>query len=642
MKNTFFSVFSLFFLLTGASCSEEEKEGDTLGAYAEVGEPSVVATTSSSATLKATVLSSGGSAVTEKGFCWSSARENPDKSDSSVSVYSAAVDFERNISGLAANTAYFARAFAVNGAGVAYSPAIRFTTAAAVPEEDEQLAAFTAPGYPDDYSPISSWSRRSEWNLANVHDPTVEKCGEYYYMYATDASYGNAHEGHGHFPYRRSKDLVSWEFRGMAMSETSAWVKDTLNSMRSRQGLPAINNPSYGYWAPAVRKAGSKYRMYYCVVVDNYILTGKQNTTANFDGSWTERAFIGLMETDDLSANLWEDKGMVVCSSTDRGSSWSRPNLNNWDGYFKWNAIDPSFIITPEGEHWLIYGSWHSGIVAVALDPATGKPFKLGEPWVAAALPDYGSRIYTRNSSSRWQASEAPKVVYNEETGYYYLFLAYDELTVAYNTRVCRSRSIGGPYEDFNGRSAAAGISDCKPVLTHPYKFGNHSGWVGISHCCVFRNPDSGEWFYASQGRLPANTGGNAYSNAIMMGHVRKIRWTEDGWPVVMPERYAAVPNAEIKADELVGTWEHITLAYSFGAQQTDKPLTLAADRKATGALSGTWEWDAAKKVLTVGAQQLCVEREVDWEASPRTHTIVYAGINPSGESVWGKKVVTN
>lgn len=34
----------------------------------------------------------------------------------------------------------------------------------------------------------------------------------YYYMYQTDASYGNAHSGNGHFHARRSKDLVNWEY----------------------------------------------------------------------------------------------------------------------------------------------------------------------------------------------------------------------------------------------------------------------------------------------------------------------------------------------------------------------------------------------------------------------------------------------
>ncbi|MDR2804075.1 MAG: arabinan endo-1,5-alpha-L-arabinosidase [Dysgonamonadaceae bacterium] len=502
--------------------------------------------------------------------------------------------------------------------------------------EDNSLDLFVAPDYSDDYAAIAAWGERNRWNLANVHDPTVEKCGDYYYMYQTDASYGNAHEGHGHFFCRRSKDLVNWEFRGATQSDVLPWVKDTLNNMRSRLGLPAINNPSYGYWAPVVRKAGNKYWMYYTIVIDNYIQTGKSATSANFDYSWTERAFIGLMETDDLASNLWTDRGMVVCSSSDRGTNWSRPSLNNWDAYFKWNAIDPSFIITPEGERWLIYGSWHSGIVALLLDPETGKPAHLGDPWATGALPDYGTRIYTRDGNSRWQASEAPEIIYNGETGYYYLFLAYDELSVAYNTRVCRSRSITGPYTGYNHADVSAG-GNVYPLLTHPYQFNRHSGWVGISHCCIFQDGD-GHWYYSSQGRLPANTNGNAYSNAIMMGHVRKIRWTDDGWPVVMPERYAAVPDVSIQEDELTGTWEHITLKYAIGKQQTSQTLTLAGNHTATGALSGAWSWDSGNKILTIGNQKLYVEREADWEASPRHHTLIYAGLNSSGESLWGKQ----
>ncbi|MFO7672474.1 MAG: arabinan endo-1,5-alpha-L-arabinosidase, partial [Lutibacter sp.] len=86
---------------------------------------------------------------------------------------------------------------------------------------------FPGPTYADNYTAISSWQDRSKWNLANVHDPTVEKSGEYYYMYQTDASYGNASEGYGHFPYRRSKDLVNWEYMGSAMTKAPEWVKDS-------------------------------------------------------------------------------------------------------------------------------------------------------------------------------------------------------------------------------------------------------------------------------------------------------------------------------------------------------------------------------------------------------------------------------
>lgn len=501
-------------------------------------------------------------------------------------------------------------------------------------DTEDPVANYVAPSYDDDYSTISSWSNRSSWNLANVHDPSVVFDGAYYYMYGTDASYGNAHDGYGHFLYRRSEDLVSWEFRGMTMSSEPAWIKDTLNNMRQDVGLNVIENPVYGFWAPVVRKVENKYRMYYSVVVDNYIASGASNTTANFDNSWTERAFIGLRETDNLANNVWIDKGMVICSVSDKGNDWSRSSTSDYNAYFKYNAIDPSYIITPNDEHWLIYGSWHSGIAAIQIDPESGKP--LNDFDINDELT-WGARIYTRSNTSRWQASEAPEIIYNPKTGYYYLFLAYDELSVAYNTRVCRATSVTGPYYGMDGKNVSDG-AECWPMLTHPYKFNDHSGWVGISHCCIFQDETTKEWYYSSQGRLPANTNGNAYSNAIMMGHIRKIRWTEDGWPVVMPERYADVPNTDITEDDLVGAWENITLNYDYKTQQKSSTLVLSANKSVSGALSGTWTYDSANKMLTIGSLKLCVERELDWEVSSRVPTIVYSGLSSTGRPYWGKK----
>ncbi len=491
------------------------------------------------------------------------------------------------------------------------------------------------PTYDDDYSSIASWNDRSQWNLANVHDPSVVFDGTYYYMYSTDASYGNEHVGHGHYLVRRSQDLVDWEFMAMAMSETPAWVKDTLNNMRARAGLSPIDNPVYGHWAPVVRKVVDKYRMYYSIVVDNFIGNGLPNSADNFDHTWTEKAFIGMMETSDLAGNQWTDHGMVVCSVSDKGNDWSRSSYqDDWNAYFKYNAIDPTFITTPEGEQWLIYGSWHSGIMALQLNTDTGLPlndFDLNDE------STWGTPVYTRTSDSRWQASEGPEIVYNGSTGYYYLFLAYDELSVAYNTRVCRSNSITGPYYDYSGNDITHG-GEVYPIVTHPYKFNDHSGWVGISHCGIFQQESTGDWFYTSQARLPENTGDNAYSNAIMMGHVRKIEWTEDGWPVVLPERYAAVPQDEITESDLTGNWEVITLTYQRGVQQTSTAMTLSPEYNATGAITGTWSYDSTTGILTIGSLKLNVARELDWEESPRVPTIVFTGLDGSGQSVWGKK----
>lgn len=501
----------------------------------------------------------------------------------------------------------------------------------------ERLAAYKAPNYNDDYRNNSGWDKRSSWNLANVHDPTVMRADDgYYYMYQTDASFGNVHNGNGHFHGRRSKNMVDWEYLGATMPTVPSWVKDTLDASRTRLGLPLITNPQYGYWAPCARKVKSGlYRMYYCIVVDNYIKTGKPASEA-FDGSWGERAFIGLMETDDPASNNWVDKGFVLSSMSDRGKNWARSSTSDWEGYFRYNAIDPTFIITPEGEHWMIYGSWHSGFAAVQLNPETGKTLKEMPEFFTTlgTLNSVVKRVYTRTSNNRWQGSEGPEVIYRN--GYYYMFMAYDGLAVPYNTRVVRSEKIDGPYFNIAGTNVTNG-GDALPLMTHPYKFGNDHGWVGISHCAVW-NDGNDNWYYCSQGRYPENYDTWA-PNAIMLGHVRSIRWTKDGWPIVMPERYAAVPQTPITEEDIVGTWEHIDMSYNYGNQKASSDMVFSADHKITSGTwkNGTWSFDPDTNTLTANGVELLLQRECDWEASPRKHTIVYAGITNS-KTYWGKK----
>ena len=495
----------------------------------------------------------------------------------------------------------------------------------------------------DDYTNIADWSNRFKWNLANVHDPSVVLADDgYYYMYQTDASYGNAHVGEGqargHFYCRRSKDLVNWEFMGPTMHGVPTWMKAKLNEIRKAMGLGTSttdfrNQNQFGYWAPCVRRISKDlYRMYYVVTLPG---------TINGAGTWSERCFIGLMETKNpADIDSWVDKGFVVTNYSDLELNYKVSATDYAHCYFKYNAIDPSLIINEKGEHWLIYGSWHSGFAAMQLDPSTGKPLHaLGNPWGKENEASYGKFIYTRQLGNRWQASEAPEVVYHD--GYYYLFIAYDELSVAYNTRVVRSKNIDGPYYDITGKDVTNHGGDAYPILTHPYKFGNHHGWVGISHCAVF-NDGKGNWYYASQQRFPENYKGNANSNALMLGGVRSIIWTSDGWPLVLPERYAGITQKAITETELLGDWQHINLAYHYKKQDVSVVMTLGNDHKVkSGWKAGkAWTFDASKNVLTIDNERFYLRRELDWEANPRKETIVYVGLSKDGKTTyWGKKV---
>lgn len=73
-------------------------------------------------------LSTGGTSITEKGVCWSTA-ENPtienNKVVSSTSTSATTVD----VLGLTAQTSYFVRAYAINSSGISYSEQANFTTA---------------------------------------------------------------------------------------------------------------------------------------------------------------------------------------------------------------------------------------------------------------------------------------------------------------------------------------------------------------------------------------------------------------------------------------------------------------------------------------------------------------------------------
>lgn len=631
MKRLTFSLISLLTVFTFMACSdgldniEYNRNSDIV-----ITIPEITATTGASLTVTSSVTGNVNQVV-KKGFCYSANAQNPTIKDN---VVDADEDFNATISGLTGNTSYYIRAYAYSNSRYTYSDVLTATTESL--SLDEQLKNYVAPAYVDNYVDIASWDQRHEWNLANVHDPTVMLAEDgYYYMYQTDASYGNAHTAGGHFHGRRSKDLVNWEYLGGVMPSLPGWVIPKLNEIRSEMGLSEVSpeTADFGYWAPCVRKVrNGLYRMYYSIVCPGYL-----------DGanSWGERAFIGLLENSNPADNNgWEDKGYVITNASDKGLNFHiRPD--NWANcYYKWNAIDPSYLIDNDGKHYLIYGSWHSGIAALEVNAETGKPLNtLPVPWgTGEEIAAYGSLIATREMGNRWQASEGPEVIYNAATGYYYLFMAYDALEVPYNTRVCRSQNIYGPYLGIDGTNLTETGGEMLPIVTHPYKFNNSHGWVGIAHCAVF-DDGNGNWYYASQGRFPENVGGNTYSNALMMGQVRSIRWNSQGWPVVMPERYGAVPQIAIMEDELIGNWEHIDLSYSYGKQKESSNMTLAADHTITDGTwkGGTWSYDAEKQILTANGVELCLQREADWEANPRTHTIVYAGYTNS-KTYWGKK----
>jgi arabinan endo-1,5-alpha-L-arabinosidase len=441
----------------------------------------------------------------------------------------------------------------------------------------------------DTYPSITSLDNRHKWGPYNVHDPSIIKDGEYYYCYSTDAGYGiEVPAGH---QIRRSKDLVEWEFVGWVFSGVPKKGGDFIESYGG--------TPFESLWAPDVVKVGSEYRLYYSLSSAKPRLSVIGLATAtNPKGPWTE-------------------KGLVVTSLSDNS--------------IQTNAIDPSVIVTETGEHWMYYGSAWDGIYIMEIDPATG---------LAKTPFDKGKRIAQRGfTGGKVNGNiEGPEIVYNSQLQMYYLFIAYDWLETKYNVRVGRSASPEGPFVDFNGKDMNT-EEDNIPMIIAPYKFDGHSGWQGVSHCTVFNDGD--KFYIAHQGRPGVD-------RFYMVLHVRELYWTDEGWPVASPERYAATEQTSIAAADLVGAWERIVLNYTvvpgYSEEQTapgfqnavamtlNEGGTINSDDNSTWVFTAPWltlQWSEGK------AEKVMVTRGRDWEN--KKNCLVFSGLDNTGTAVWGK-----
>ena len=85
--------------------------------------------TTNSASYEGNVTSDGGAAITDRGVCWSSSF--PSFPDNCTTGGAGTGTFIINLTGLTDHTAYWARAYAVNSAGVAFGGEIGFSTKAA-------------------------------------------------------------------------------------------------------------------------------------------------------------------------------------------------------------------------------------------------------------------------------------------------------------------------------------------------------------------------------------------------------------------------------------------------------------------------------------------------------------------------------
>lgn len=314
-----------------------------------------------------------------------------------------------------------------------------------------------------------------------IHDPsTIIKCKDRYYIYGT---------GRGILS-KSSADGVVWTDGPAVFANAPAWVIGA---------APGFNGD---FWAPDIAYLNGRYCLYYSV------------------SSWgSQQSAIGLATSPTLDpsdpAYQWTDQGIVVQSV----------NGNTY------NTIDPSVALDANGNPWLAFGSYWSGIYLIQLDPSTG----------------LRNTTNTTMTQLAYNGSIEASCLYRRG-GYYYLFVNWGSccagVNSTYNVRVGRSTSITGPYRDRNG----VDLRNNGGTL-----FAEASGkFAGPGHIGVFEE-NGQRWFtyhYYDAGAYASGYG--AYGAASF--DIQPLTFTADDWPVLTRD-WSAHYNFEADARDENGQY---------------------------------------------------------------------------------------
>ncbi len=114
--------------LAGSNASNSAETQITPFFMANITTSDVESVTNNSAVCGGNIITNGGAAITETGIVYSM-NENPTTSDNKIKVNGIETGiFNATVPGLAANTTYYVRAYAINSKGIAYGEQVSFTT----------------------------------------------------------------------------------------------------------------------------------------------------------------------------------------------------------------------------------------------------------------------------------------------------------------------------------------------------------------------------------------------------------------------------------------------------------------------------------------------------------------------------------
>lgn len=298
-----------------------------------------------------------------------------------------------------------------------------------------------------------------------VHDPVMAKQGDTYYLFCT---------GRG-IAVWSSKDMKNWDNEQAVFDEPPAWAVEAVPGFRGH------------IWAPDISYRDGVYYLYYSVSA-----FGKNTSCIGLATNTT-------LDPDDPDYK-WTDHGKVIQSVPGRDL---------------WNAIDPNLAYDDEGQPWMSFGSFWSGMKLVKMDEDLKKP---AEPQEWYTISKRARSFKTQDPDPGEGAVEAPFIF--KKNGYYYLFVSFDfccrgpEST--YKMVVGRSENITGPYVDKEGVRMDEGGGS---LLLE----GNED-WHGVGHNSAYTF--DGKDYLIFHGYDASDEGKPKLV-------IKEMQWNKEKWPVV-------------------------------------------------------------------------------------------------------------
>lgn len=396
---------------------------------------------------------------------------------------------------------------------------------------------------------VNEISKGNQVMGVSVHDPNVVKDKDGYYIFGT------------HMEAAKSSDLKSFKSFASGVNKANKLFDNLFtDEMEAFSFVGKYQDGGYAVWAPTViyNEAMGKYVMYFSSSRDYRTSTISMATADAIEGPYhyeTQLIHSGYTRMDVEKTNFYEILGEEA-DVTDYLSGGQYNNLN-----FP-NCIDPAVFYDEDGKMWMVYGSWSGGIWLLEIDEATGLPIH-----PEADEENHIDTYYGRYLMGGLHNScEGPFILYDEASGYYYLFVSYGGLTRegGYQIRQYRAESVTGPYVDAAGQTFDYIVGHDGVGLK---MMGNYSlpslktAYMAPGHCSAMID-DDGTYYLVYHTRFD---GGTEYHEP----RVHQMFVNEDGWLVASPFATAGVETCDVYTElsQLAGTYHILNHGTDIGAE---------------------------------------------------------------------------